>query len=298
MTARGHPATIIVPAHNEAVRGFRSLPTLREASLRGLAVVIVCNGCSDDTANLARQVPDATVEELVIADKSAALNAGDAAAGEGPRIYMDADADIDIDGLLALVAAVSAEGVIAAGPVVRMDTAGAPRLVQVYVRALTTLPFLVAVRSRHLDGRGLYAVSAAGRKRFEHFPALRADDTFFDRMFDPAERRVVEGAVVVLRPPASFRGFLRARVRSAQGAREVSAWLAANRPDAAAPAADDVSSLTAPWRQRLAAYRRLGLLDGWNVASIAALATFAVVEMLSRSCAASLALLGRRATWR
>ena len=54
-----------------------------------MQVVVVCNGCSDDTADRARAL-GAEVLELADAGKHLALNAGDAVARGFPRVYLDA----------------------------------------------------------------------------------------------------------------------------------------------------------------------------------------------------------------
>ena len=60
-------------------------------------MVVVCNGCHDRTAEVARQVaPLATVVEIPVASKVAALNAGDAVARYFPRFYLDADIELPV----------------------------------------------------------------------------------------------------------------------------------------------------------------------------------------------------------
>ena len=57
-----------------------------------LDVVVVCNGCTDQTAELARSCGyQVRVVELASASKPAALRIGDAAALAFPRLYLDAD---------------------------------------------------------------------------------------------------------------------------------------------------------------------------------------------------------------
>jgi cellulose synthase/poly-beta-1,6-N-acetylglucosamine synthase-like glycosyltransferase len=69
---------IVIPAHNEAAviaRTLRSLAPLCEST--EVEVIVVCNGCTDETAAIARGVRGVTVLEVAEASKTAAMNAGD-----------------------------------------------------------------------------------------------------------------------------------------------------------------------------------------------------------------------------
>ena len=64
------------------------------AAARQLEIIVACNGCTDETARIARGFDGVTVLELEQPSKAAALNAGDAAASHWPRLYVDADVQI------------------------------------------------------------------------------------------------------------------------------------------------------------------------------------------------------------
>ena len=86
---------VIIPAHNESQVIGRTLEPLAPLAAAGVIdVFVVCNGCVDDTAEIARGFDGVTVLEMGQASKSAALNAGDAAATVWPRLYLDADIQI------------------------------------------------------------------------------------------------------------------------------------------------------------------------------------------------------------
>ena len=74
--------SIIIPAHNEqavVARGIQALA--RDAGADSYQVIVVANGCSDDTAGVARRAWDRVdVVETDIPSKSNALNLGDAKA--------------------------------------------------------------------------------------------------------------------------------------------------------------------------------------------------------------------------
>ena len=76
----------------------RCLTTLLAGAEQGeLEVIVVCNGCRDDTRRShVVHAPDAMVLELPAASKPAALNAGDRRATRFPRIYLDADVEVPV----------------------------------------------------------------------------------------------------------------------------------------------------------------------------------------------------------
>src|SRR5659263_169141 len=109
------PATVIIPAHNESASIWRLLDALAPGQSAesprdspALEVLVVCNGCTDDTAAIARQYePGVRVMEIPEASKRHALDAGDAAAHGARRAYVDADVVISRMDILRLFDALS-----------------------------------------------------------------------------------------------------------------------------------------------------------------------------------------------
>src|ERR1019366_4385014 len=150
-SARLPPAlSIIVPAHNAATRGFRVLPTIEAAAAQlNALVIVVCNGCTDDTAAVARRSTSVEVVELSNAGKAAALNAGDEIAGEVfPRLYLDADVRITVQALGDIAASLDTPDDAIASPARTYMVEGAPWLVRRYYAALAEIPFLVQLSSK------------------------------------------------------------------------------------------------------------------------------------------------------
>ncbi|RKR88054.1 glycosyltransferase involved in cell wall biosynthesis [Micromonospora pisi] len=209
--------SVVIAAHNEAAVLPRCLRQLLDGAEPGeFEVVVVANGCTDATAELARSIPGVQVLELVEASKSAALNAGDAAATRFPRIYLDADIPLSADGARKLAAATTAApgggGLLAAAPARRLDTTGRPLLVRAYYAVNSRLP---AFRDA-LFGRGAIVLSAAGRARFDRFPDQIADDLFLDSLFEVGEKREVAEVTLVVATPRRTGDLLRrlGRVRA------------------------------------------------------------------------------------
>jgi glycosyltransferase involved in cell wall biosynthesis len=218
------PVSVIVPAHDEGPRISRCLESLLAGpDASALDIVVVANGCSDDTAARARAVaPDARVVEIDAASKSRALNVGDAMARHFPRVYLDADMQIDAAGIRRLVAALGGP-VEAAGLRSRMVTDHSSALVRSYLRVWSRLPSVYD----GLVGNGVIALDARGRSRFTRFPDAMGDDFFLDRLFEHDAKRVLDGGGEVL-APVGVADLLRRKVRVFAGNRQVAALPSSN----------------------------------------------------------------------
>ncbi len=186
--------SLILPAHDEA----RFIAPCLEAVLRSdvagldLQVIVVANGCRDDTAGRAREFTGAaarrgiTLEVIETAQggKLNALGLGDAAAVGGIRIYLDADVVVEPDLIrrIAEVLSTTDEARYASGTPVISRAQSA--LTRAYARFWARLPFL----RDGVPGFGIYAVNAAGRARWGAWPDIISDDTFARLQFGPDER--------------------------------------------------------------------------------------------------------------
>ena len=241
---------MIIAAYNEAAVIGRNLDRLlADAEPGELEVIVVANGCHDGTAAVAA-TRGVRVVDLPTPGKAGALNAGDAAATGHPRIYLDADVGATTATVRALVAALGgpdAPGPLVAVPDRTLDLSGRPLAVRAYFAVQSRLP---AARTG-LYGRGMIAVSAAGRARFDTFPDVLADDLFLDALFAPDERVVVGSVRTTVSTPRRTGDLVRrlARVRRANATlrREAAALgLAEVRPSSRTSWLTDVV-LRRPW---------------------------------------------------
>jgi glycosyltransferase involved in cell wall biosynthesis len=208
-------ATIIVPAHNESQVIGRLLGRLLPGAAPGeLDVIVVANGCTDDTAAVAASFgPQVRVISLPVASKPAALAAGNRAAGAFPRVYVDADVELRAEDVRALVTALGEPGVLAAAPGRDVRLTASSWTVRWYYDVWNRLP---EVR-RGLFARGVIAVGRGGHERVASLPTLLSDDLAVSLAFAPAERRVVASARVIIHAPRTFGDLLRRRIRAANG---------------------------------------------------------------------------------
>ena len=222
--------TVVIPAHDEAAVIGRTLAGLAPwARAAGVDVVVVCNGCTDGTADVARRFPGVRVLELPEGSKPRALDAGDRAARGFPRVYLDADVAATPAAVAATLRALADGPWLAARPPAALDLAGASAAVRAFHRARARL---TAPRDA-LWGAGVYGLSAAGHARLGRFPDLVADDLWVDALFAPGEKRVVDAPPVRVVAPRTARSLVRVLARTARGTAQVRARAATGSPGAA-----------------------------------------------------------------
>ena len=181
-------------------------------------IIVVANGCTDDTAEVAASFgPGIRVVSIPVASKHAAIVAGDAAAADFPRIYLDADVELRSEDILELAAALRQPGVHAVAPEVALDLAGRPWTVRWYYDVWMRLP---AVQGG-LFGRGVFAVDETGHERIARLPPLLADDLAASLSFAAHERSIVPGTRVIFHTSRTFGDMLRRRVRAATGVAQI-----------------------------------------------------------------------------
>ncbi|WP_109209644.1 MULTISPECIES: glycosyltransferase family 2 protein [Microbacterium] len=212
------PVSVVVPAHNESTTIARLLRRLLDTDPDDrLDIVVVANGCTDDTAAIAAAVsPRVRVVEVAAASKIAALNAGDAAAHAFPRVYLDADAIVTGEALLAAADALH-DPPYASAPRMRIDTRGA----SIWVRWQYAVWECTDYRRGDMIGSGVYVLSEAARARFGPFPDVISDDGFVLRHFPGAERVVLPEATFTITAPRTLRAFIRRQARILAGNEEL-----------------------------------------------------------------------------
>jgi glycosyltransferase involved in cell wall biosynthesis len=147
--------SVVIPAHNErAVIGACLAPLAPLVADGTVEVVVVCNGCTDDTASVAGAFAGVRVVELPVGSKPAALRAGDRAVTAPPRIYLDADVVLAPEAARTVLARLDGSdgrtAAVAARPPVRYDAAGSGPLVRRCYRARSRIPAVLG----SLWGRG------------------------------------------------------------------------------------------------------------------------------------------------
>lgn len=213
-------ASVVIPAHNEARVIQRGLTTILQHAEPGeLEIVVVCNGCSDDTAERTRQFgARVRVVETAIRSKTNALNIGDQQVTAFPRFYVDADIQISAGAIRDVAALLGDDSpILVAAPraVVAYEDRSWP--IRAFYRVWTRLPYF----SENLIGSGVYAFSRNGRARFDQFPDITADDEFARLTAAPDERRSSSATTFTIHPPRTLHGLVEIMTRARSGMYEL-----------------------------------------------------------------------------
>ena len=213
--------SVVIPAYNEAAVIGRCIERLFEQQeLDELEIVVVPNGCHDDTAEIARGFGDrVTVIELEKGSKIDALNAGDKACTVFPRVYLDADIELSVDCLARCHDALKGE-CMAVSPTPHFVTKDSGFLIQSFYKAWMRTPYH---SDGHMLGTGFYAMSEEGRDRFEWFPPIIADDGYAHQLFTRDERRTLTDCTFNVFAPKTIKGLIAIKTRSRLGSLELTA---------------------------------------------------------------------------
>ncbi|MCU0790457.1 MAG: glycosyltransferase [Nitratireductor sp.] len=216
----GCAGSVIIPAYNEEAGIVRCLSALlRSAHVGEFEVIVVCNGCTDRTAAVARAFGRGVrVLELAEGCKTAAINAGNAVAGHQARLYLDADLELSTANARALLSAVREGGWLAAVGRMKLDLSGAPALLRQYYAVWAFNGYL----ARGKFG-GAYALSAEGREIAGPLPRVINDDEYMRRKI-PAERVChLSGCSFTAHAPKTIRDLYKVRRRVHRGNRQLAA---------------------------------------------------------------------------
>lgn len=208
--------SVVIPAYNEGQTIERCLRTMLQGAEPGeLEIVVVANGCKDDTADRARKFEDqgVTVVETPVGSKVGALNLGDEAAKSFPRFYIDADIDVTIEAIREVAQMLERDELVVAAPRPVVDYRSRSRLIRSFYEVWTSLPFF----TEGVIGAGIYAFSEKGRARFDRFPDIIADDEFARLQAAPHERGNSRQGTFTITPPTTLWGVLKIFTRARAG---------------------------------------------------------------------------------
>lgn len=212
--------SVVIPAYNEGKVIERCLRAMLDDAQPGeLEIIVVPNGCKDDTAARARAFGDPVkVIETPVGNKIGALNLGDRHATGYPRMYIDADIVVSTQTLREVAKLLGDDSpILVAAPRAVVAYEDRPRLVRSFMKVWTSLPYF----TEGIIGAGFYAFSKAGRERFGEFPDIIADDGFARLVAAPHERGTTDRGTFTISPPTTLRALASIMTRVRAGAYEL-----------------------------------------------------------------------------
>jgi len=207
--------SLIIPAYNEENTIVRSLKNLTSSkqSFR-LEIIVVCNGCTDRTETFAREFgPDVIVLSTAVPSKTKAINIAEKIARFYPIFYIDSDIIVSVESILGVAEYMQKKGILAASPKKTFALPKKKDLIHRYYEIWTD----VQTHNGEMIGSGIYGVSEAGRKRFDNFPDVINDDTYFSIQFKAKERKIVELFSFTIFPPKNIIDLIRIKTRTKIG---------------------------------------------------------------------------------
>lgn len=188
--------SIIIPAHNEEAYLDACLSSVIDQDFNAgpLEILVMANACTDRTVEIALGYKPAfaaknwTLRVLRTrrGGKLPALNCADKLARGDRRIYLDADVVCEPTLMAELYAVLDTDKALYASGTLTMAPANT-WITRKYANLWKQLPFMKG----NAPGAGVFAVNAAGRKRWGEFPDIISDDTFVRLSFTPDERKQV-----------------------------------------------------------------------------------------------------------
>lgn len=210
--------SIIIPAHNEeASIGLCLSALLRNARDSEFEIIVVCNGCTDATADAARAFGNMVrVIEIEVGSKIIAVNLGNKAARFHPRLYLDADLELSTEVARDMLSTAADPSCFAVIGHMEADVSKVPWLMRQYY----------AVWRRHdylKNGKfgGAYALSKAGSEHIGILPPVINDDEYVRRRIPADKVRTLKGCSFRAQMPRTLRDLIAVRTRVHRGNRQL-----------------------------------------------------------------------------
>jgi len=244
-------ATIIIAAYNETTVIRKALTLLSNADFsHEYQIIVVCNGCNDGTEKVVQnEFKNIHCYSLEQASKALAIRYAESLNPGFPRLYLDADIELqasDVVWLINYAAQYTVPALIVPGSIAVVDDCDA--LVKSFYRAW--------YNTRHVRslgfGAGAYLLNHTGRKRFDDWPELMADDGFIRTQFRADEIHITQSCRVRVKAPKSLLVLLKVKTRSKLGNLELKNYLKhIGRAKLKQPATIDQVSTKLKWYDRV-----------------------------------------------
>jgi glycosyltransferase involved in cell wall biosynthesis len=213
--------TIIIPAYNEASVITNTIKSiLSDGMITPSQIIIVCNACHDNTAEIVRQflvdaenqLKQQKIEILIletpIASKTNAINLGHDKATHLKRILLDADIMISGASLVTLYNQMHLNNALVASPRAIFNYANSNFWVNQYYRVAS-----VSNYNRFQRISNVIALSEQATQRLGNLPQIIADDEYISRQFCESEKLVVDKCYFEFTCPLDLVSLLKTQTR-------------------------------------------------------------------------------------
>lgn len=209
--------SIVIPAYNEEGTIGSTLASLLQGAWSGeFDVIVVCNGCHDKTKEAAsKAAPLARIIDLKRASKTAAINAGIAAAKHNSVVLLDADIKTTAQAVRTLVRFLADQDADLAYGNAYFDTGRCSWAVKEFYKAWQQNPYF----DKYKLG-GFFALSLRGLNRLGTFPETTNDDEYVRRKLIN-NSIFVQAAHYVVEAPRTLGNLIRVRSRVYRGNAEL-----------------------------------------------------------------------------
>jgi glycosyltransferase involved in cell wall biosynthesis len=215
--------SVIIPAYNEEKIISRCLESLGSGLTRDFQIIVVCNGCTDKTAEVVESsFPNIHLLSLLKGSKSLAIRSAESKKPGFPRIYLDADILLNVEGIKELISiAMGQKAQHLIIPKSHINYNESHHLVKQYYDAWYSTDFV----QRLGFGAGTYVLSERARNRFGEWPELIADDGFLRTRFSIDEIDIVEHVCEEVQAPKTLRQLIQIKTRSKLGNKQLKNYL-------------------------------------------------------------------------
>lgn len=209
--------TVIIPAYNEEKCIERTLSELTCFSILEVEVIVLPNGCTDNTAEFVRaKFPSFKVVELDTGSKILAINKGLEIAQFEHVLIQDADVTVSTESIRSILKFIENEQYLFASPNTEIVQDGS-LLVNMYYSFLKLTPAYQV----GMVNSGAYLISPQARNILGAFPQVIADDGYVKGILGSANLTTIPSCYSVVMSPRTIWSLIKIKTRSKLGNMEL-----------------------------------------------------------------------------
>lgn len=209
---------VIIPAYNEENVILKTLKPYEELASPNLKVVVVCNGCTDNTyAEACKAGGGVEVYNREVGSKVLAINFAIASLEKDVAFdvfVQDADVIIDKDSILSLISYSSSVSEFSFASIKpNLELQSASYFVHCYYKFLTQTP----AYKKGMVSSGCYLVSSKKIYEIFPFPEVIADDGYVKAKLGPKNIQLIPDAIASVKVPKDIWSLIKIKTRSKLG---------------------------------------------------------------------------------